>query len=307
MNLVNRRCDLFINDEIDRVTVVEGDTTYTSTTAIEKKVSKLRVTFRCEYTLSKDPNTAEIVVYNLSEDSRGKFTKKFAAVRLDAGYGPEDENNKLGTLFTGDIQHATHERKGSDWVTTLHLGDGSRKQQFACGRLSYGNNTPHTTVIRALADHLSLNKGNLEAAIASTEFTSPAATFRRGYSMEGPYYKSLAELMASHGFGTSIQGGALKFVPRFKRRSFYDELGVPLLTPDTGLIGSPAIGAPDVRDGKPAKLKARCLLNTKIRCGSTVEIQSKYLSGVYVVERLVHTGDTQGAEWYTDIEGVPLE
>jgi hypothetical protein len=41
-------------------------------------------------------------------------------------------------------------------------------------------------------------------------------------------------------------------------------------------------------------------------CGQKVALKSENINGVFLVESVEHNGDTWGADWYTEFEGVAL-
>jgi hypothetical protein len=69
-----------------------------------------------------------------------------------------------------------------------------------------------------------------------------------------------------------------------------------LLTPETGLIGSPDISNRLV-------LRARSLLNPELFPNRQVKIESTEIKGLmFRLERVIFTGETFGQNWYADIE-----
>ena len=83
---------------------------------------------------------------------------------------------------------------------------------------------------------------------------------------------------------------------------------VATLTENTGLIGSPAlyenIGGSKQKDkNKPDKgATIECQLNGAITAGSTVQIFSDKLKGLYKVISATHSGDYEGTNWRTKAE-----
>ena len=43
-------------------------------------------------------------------------------------------------------------------------------------------------------------------------------------------------------------------------------------------------------------------MNPKIGCQQLIHITSKFVTGTYTTTLVSHTGDTDGKEWYTDVE-----
>jgi hypothetical protein len=83
-----------------------------------------------------------------------------------------------------------------------------------------------------------------------------------------------------------------------------------VLGPASGLIGSPQYGTQDAKDrklGRSPRLVAKSLLQPLLSCGSAVKIDSEaYRIANYRVEKVTHTGDTHGKDWYTSVELKPV-
>jgi len=72
-----------------------------------------------------------------------------------------------------------------------------------------------------------------------------------------------------------------------------------LLTPETGLIGSPT----PQNDGR---VSAQSLLQPDLIPGRQVQIKSKHVQGMYVVETAQYEGETAGDAWFVNITARPL-
>ena len=259
------------------------------------KINALRITFRVKKTLSKEPNTAEIVVTNLAETSRRKIQGKGIPVVLSAGYV-----DNLAVIFSGDARFTDHGREGADWRTRIRCGDGERAYAFKRFQGSFAPGTSIADVIRAAASALSLNTGNLSDAL-SLPFRGGRTVFRNGFSANGDAIDVLDNLLRGAGFTLSIQNGALQVL---RGGSPVPSTAI-LLTPDTGLVGSPELGTP-AKKGEAPRVKVRTLLQPKIRCGGVVELRAVGFKGQFRVETVEHSGDTDGREWYTDLELKPI-
>jgi hypothetical protein len=96
----------------------------------------LKIEFSIKKDLNRDPNTAEVVIYNLSLNNRSTLQKGADLVdqlreegrtydwplTLEAGYVG---NTKL--LFKGDITLSTSFKDNVDWATSIECGDGEKK------------------------------------------------------------------------------------------------------------------------------------------------------------------------------------
>jgi len=260
-------------------------------------VDGLRVQFKVEKTLTKNPNTAHITISNLSEDTRRKMRKRHAEVVLSAGY-----TDTVAQIFSGTARTTDHVRKEASWETVIQCGDG--EVQFRAARVSqsFGPGTKVADVIAAIARSTGLKLGNALEQAQSGGFRGSLEQFAQGFVAHGKAATQLDKILRSAGFDWSIQDGALQFL----RATETAKNQAVLLTEGTGLIGSPEHGTPD-KKGKPSVLKAKALLQPTLKPGGRVEIRSRAIAGAqFRIEKVTHTGDTGGGDWYSEIECQPL-
>lgn len=265
----------------------------------DRDITGLRVSFEITADLKPEPNQSEIKIYNLSERTRGVLQKKGAAVQLTAGYS---DNKSL--LFLGEIRQVDHIREGSDWVSRLRLGDGDTFYK-AKKSFSFKPGSGTGKVIESLAKM----SGGISSLGNITDFIKdiPAtmATMASGLSGMGEPQKAMSSIADSAGYNMSVQNGALLFRRKFPKQGDFTVQG-ELLSEDTGLVGSPEHSNPDTKEKKPAVLKAKSLLNPRLRCGYLVRVESVNVKGTFVITKLTHKGDTHGGDWYTEIEALPI-
>ncbi len=250
----------------------------------------LRVAFRIHKSLAKDPNTGEIKIFNLSKENRAKLKDKGIPIVFSAGY-----ENTEATIFSGDSRYINHELEGPTWVTKIQCGDGERAYAFTRFNKSYAAGVSVGSILRDAVASTSLNPGNLNSALAEPP-RGGLTSFVRGYTAHGRAVDTIETLAKSLGFTVSIQGGAFQFL-----RNGVAPGAAVLLSPGTGLIGSPTYSSPEKKD-QAARLIAKSFLQPQIVCGGQVSIKSEEVNGAFRVQKLDHTGDWQGQEWYTSIE-----
>lgn len=255
----------------------------------------LRVQFQVRKGTGKEPNTAEVRIYNLAASTRAGMQKKYAPVILTAGYA-----GNAAVIFNGDARTIDHVKQGSEWVTIAKCGDGERAYKFARINRSFKPGTKIVDVARACAEALGLNLGNLLDELNKGGFRGGLTEFAQGRVVYGKASAELDKVLRSVGLTYSVQNGEIQVL----RGDAPAPGRAILLTPDTGLIGSPEHGTPE-KKGKPSTLKARSLLQPQIVCGGRVEIRSAGVSGQFAVKAVSHAGDTHGSDWYTDIEAMP--
>jgi hypothetical protein len=269
------------------------------TSASAKVIEGLRVQFKVKKTTTKEPNCAEVSISNLSETSRASLQSKGVRVILEAGYV-----GNLAQIFSGDARYISHVREGADWVTKVDLGDGERAYRWARVSESFKAGTTVAAVVSKVAGALGLDTS---AAVALVR-EKVREQFTQGFTAHGRASDELDRLLTGRGLEWSIQDGRLQVT----------EVGKPapgtaiLLSASTGLIGSPAYGSPEKKDGenpstakKKHVLKVKSLLQPGIRPGARVQLDSLSVKGLFRVEAVTHTGDTHGGDWQSEADLVP--
>lgn len=254
------------------------------------EVTGLRVSFSVKRTLKPDANSAEVSVYNLSASSRAAIKRKGVRVILEAGYADVG----METVITGDCRLASHEQSGTEWVTRFELLDGGRVLRYGRSSVSYNPGTPISKAVSDLASKLGLSGGQLQKQLPAL-----VAKTRNGIVAHGSVPDTLDKLLGPAGYAWSIQDGKLQVL---KGDADHTEL-IPLISTDSGLVGSPKLITPDKAEGRNL-LSFTSLLNPRIRPGCLVAVSSKQFSGQFRVETVVHKGDTHGTDWTSDIEAI---
>jgi hypothetical protein len=290
-DLFGRRCRVTVSIPVD----TPGDF---STTTVDDLIIDgaddplapgMRVKFKIDKTDQKEPNTSVVVVSNLSPSTRSKLQKKGVKLALEAGY----QATGMSRIFLGDVRTSDHVRNDADWDTTIKLGDGERAYRFARVSESFAARTPASAILQRLANLSGLVLGNVPDQAAALR-----QTFDQGYVAHGRWSDVFDAFVRSLRLTWSIQDGALQVLAP----GTSVQAQIPLISPSTGLIGSPEMGTPE-KKGKPALLKFKSLL-FPARPGTEVQLQSARYNGRVRARKVSIEGDTHGGEWYTTVEGV---
>ncbi|MXN51920.1 hypothetical protein GR158_12380 [Shinella sp. AETb1-6] len=288
-------------------------------------VHEIKIEFSISKGISSSPNSAEIKLYNLAETTRNGMGKEFDAITLEAGYMPpagmagpgvlnyrRNENGvyvsdfgrvateysgNVGIIFKGAVRDVEHKREGTNIITTIACGDGDAAFRRATISKSYPSGTPVKDVIDDIAKQMEA-KG-----LSRGEFKYPEAlegkTFKRPYAACGSCVRELDTIGRGNGFYWSSQNETLELVPS---DGFVGT--VALITPETGMIGTPAITDNGVR--------VSALLNPEIRPNRRAQIKSQTLEmnaadGMYRVSECTYSGDNYTGEFKVDITGEAIK
>lgn len=260
-------------------------------------IQKLRIVFKIEKTLEKTPNNSTIEIYNLSDKSRAIIERKAGAIRVTAGYG-----DRIKDLFIGDIGSVVTKRSGADIITSIEAQDGLLAYQSKEVDLSFAPGAKVGTIINQLVNAFGLTKGEVQGLNEEDQYLN-------GISFSGKIHKHIDTVLQKQPqLDWSIQDGQLQILPKVKAST----RSAILLTPDTGLVGSPfkrvvlnqdiakKVSGTDAENG----VKVKSLLNADITPGRLIRVEAQFVTGTFKVEKVDHDGDTHGTSFYSDIEAV---
>lgn len=264
------------------------------------ELSALRITFKTKKGDVETPNSAEINVYNLSEETASRIQREFSRVVLSAGY----EGN-VGLIFKGNIRQVrTWRENGVDTVLAILAADGDRAYNFA---------TVNTTLAAGSKpeDRVKVCQGAMTAKGTGAGHTPSLGgqPLPRGKVMYGMARAYMRDEARGTDTDWSIQDGKMQMVPR---RGYLPGEAV-LLTHETGLVGTPE----QTQEG----VNVRALLNPLLRVGGRIKLDNKSVKvmqsplkaaagqrparldddGIYRILKVEFTGDTRGNDWYADM------
>ena len=235
----------------------------------------------------KTPNAAELQVWNLSPDHRKQLQElERVYLSIEAGY-----ESGMSLLFRGDLRDVVSARQDADWVTTITSDSGRRARKKRIVK-SFAPGSTVEVVLQTAAKAMGVRLGNtaqrtVRAKIAGTQ----ADKFFNGYALAGAIDEELDRLARSCGLEWSIQDDELQFLDYGEPLA---QLAV-LLTPQTGLLGSP-------EPGNKGLVEARSLILPDLYPGRRVEVRSEHVRGMYRLETTKHVGSTFGPEWYCELQ-----
>lgn len=278
----------------------------------------LRVSFAVERDKLPWPNNCELAVYNLNPVTRSMLTSAGkVTARLQAGY-----QHDVNQLFFGLLDVVEHTKEGPLWVTRMSCSDAGERIKQARVATTFAKGTTYRDVIKALLKQIGIGEGNLSTFASAPELMrklSYAATLQGSATEELTYFLRLANLEFS------IQDQQVQFI---KIGEGAPNLKAPLLTPTSGLLGSPRLvkeKATDLTRKRTRKtlensilsalgddvdmittVEGECLLNGKLVPGMTFGIESETINGNYLAVATHATGDTHAPLWTTRFKGMPL-
>lgn len=267
-------------------------------------LSQLRIKFQVKMTGTATPNTADIRVYNLEENTAFQIQKEFTKVILQGGY-----DSNFGVVFQGNIKQVIVGRESAtDTFIDIIAGDGDLAYNFAIVNKTLSAQSSQVDQINAAAASMNQKGGTTIQPVTG----APATQLPRGKVMYGPAKHYLKNAGRNINQSWSIQNGQIQFVPI----NGYLKGEAVVMTSKTGMVGTPQqtnIG-----------VNVKCLMNPLIRVGGRIQINNKSIAGFkinlsvpgspantpvslradgfYYVWAIGHEGDTRGNDpWFTNL------
>ena len=283
-----------------------------------KELTGLRIAFSIEKGSVKSPNKCSVRVWNASPETRAVIEAVGNVLILKAGYA---EDTGLVTLFAGDVTRSFSAKEGPDWITELELLDGLSEFRDRKVTISFAAGATAMQVIKDIAGRFNLPVRPMPKDVADKQY-------KAGFAFVGRCRDAMDKACEYVGLEWSIQNRELQVIK--KGGTLTQEAFV--LSPDSGLLGSPMQESQTMTDKAAAKLgytkgqsgtretfelnregefesmllvygyKVLSLLQPNMEPGGYVQLKTGAIDGEFFrIEELTHTGDTHGKEWHTDI------
>ena len=281
-------------------------------TVHDRALKRLDVDFSITRSLETTANTAELLIYNLNEESRKHLSQQAIdrpngiVCKVDAGHHEDPFAASITAalagiipeespqIFLGELREVTSVREGADWITRISAGDGDAIKNT---RVSFSSGPGATipTVIDKMTKGLKAGITDAARALLRGEFKEVGKVLTESITVDGFVGDEMPRVLRSAGLEMSVQNGQIQILSIGKALG---DVAVKL-TPNTGLVGSPEVGAKGV-------LALRCLLTAKVFPGRKIKVESASITGVYRCHTVTYSGQTAGNDWYCDIEAQPI-
>lgn len=253
------------------------------------RVEKLRIKFEIKKSVIANTNYCRVDIYNLSQTTRNRITTDSTSlVRVLAGYS---NNSGLIEIGQGNISNVIHTYKSPDVITTIYSKDGFNATISNRISLSFIDKTPLSSIIDAV-----IAKLNIPVKFINY---NKSILIKNGFSYVGPITDVLDQLGRQYKFRWSIQDGQLQILNGEQGTGNQSVF----LSAETGLIESPEliIKTKKLQEIKKNEYKVSSLMQPQMQAGDLIQIESKTLNGIFIVNELTHVGDMNANEWYTNL------
>lgn len=244
------------------------------------EVNGLRIAFEVTKSDGQQLNTGKVTIYNASLTTSQASRVIGSTVQLYAGYG-----DAAGLIFLGDITRSGYFKERPDTRLEIESGDGQAARGKSISTTLKGEQKLGG-VLQTLAEAAGL-KLDTSGLDLNTSLPSTGSI-----SLSGQALTQVNRVARANRLDWTIEDGRIIVTQRGEAT----QLPALVISPDTGLIGSPSPG-----DG--GRLIVRTLLNPELRLRRIIKLESRDYQGWYLVRRIKHFGDSGwSAEYYTEVE-----
>ena len=267
-------------------------------------VEDLLIRFRVQKYANGTPAEGEIDIYNLADASETRVQERGKAVVLFAGY-----DGRLEEVFRGDVRRVERFREKYDRITRIHVGGAVQNRTVAIFRRAYEGETAVRTIVQDAVAELGLDIGPLTLI--------PADATKTNFRYNGGSISLLLDrLLEPYGVSWYEEDGTVRFTRL--QASADDRPDGVTISENTGLIGTPT----RTDDG----IRFKTLLDHRLKLDTVVTVQAfaavlragsggggtneraAELEGArWKVVEVVHGGDNREGEFYTQVEGRPVQ
>lgn len=218
-------------------------------------VSQLRCTFSIIKTMMMEPNSSQIVIYNLNAETENSIIMNGARVTVEAGY----EGNQFGLIFDGDILQTVRGKEDSaTYELTIIALDSDKAINFDLANYSILKGQ----TARAIIEHIVNNAKNPVSLGSISDELSNSSQLTRGKVLFGKFSDYLRQIAQSNNSHFYIENGQVNIINMndLPDGEIYD------LSPSSGLIGTP--------EQTDYGVSGQCLLNPGIKLNTLIHIDN---------------------------------
>lgn len=271
------------------LTITLGTGEFGDTVGDTVTLSGLRMSADMINSIGDSMGTLQLRVFGLKQDMMNKLTsiglvnpayKAANTVRLDAG----DEENGLQGVFQGMIYDAWADYGSApDVALNIIAHAGMQALLKPVPALSFKGSADVAEIMAGLAKTMGLafEDGGVKVKLSNPYFSGTALMQVRACAQAADIWHK-------------VEMGALVIWPKEGAR----EGVIPLVSPETGMVGYPELGS--------KRVVVRTMFNNTLRLGGNIQIQSSLpmATGKFQVFNITHSlsSEAPGGPWFTTVE-----
>lgn len=257
----------------------------------------LNIEVNIEHDITRNPNKAEVRIYNLSPENQLIVEQEGMLIEVFAGY-KNVQDEYFGLIFTGKTRRSSTVSQDAYTVTSIWAGDGDDAFKYAKLRETFpaGANDP-ATISEALAAELEARG----VIIGDIRIEGPPD--ERATTIDRPVRLELDDLCRRYNCHWTITNNEFYLWPKEEP---IETAPVIVLSAEYGLIGAPEPTENGVR--------VKTLMIHELRPGFIFQLittpsqgKTRDIDGYYRIEHLNFAGSLMGNRWIADVNARRFE
>lgn len=247
-----------------------------------------------EFNVRKDrstaPNEAMVTIKNLGDSSR-QFIQANKSLELYAGY-----DNQPALLAKCDITRRVTQWEPPDSITEIQCLDGFKALKDKRVTLGLADGATVGTAIKSIAKQMGLS-------LVANDQIAMQTPLKGGYTHAGTASQALDDLASIVDTSWGIVNNTLVFTKRGKALTPVKTL---VISPQNGLLAQPEVLDDTVvservlpKQIKPKGYQLTMLLRPQLNPFDLIEVQSRFVNGLFVVDSVEHQGGNRTADFTT--------
>lgn len=258
--------------------------------------------------LSEQKATFSIMNMSPENASRIVSEQRGTIVEFRCGHG-----EGLFTIYTGEIAFSSYFVKAPNTEVFIQCKNIEGRSVDVTWDKAYPPNTPWAQVVDDLVKATGFGRGNVDVYLPAVRVQGGRVA-KFGTSTSGNAWNSLVYLFASTELNISAVDGVITVSPlEGQEAKVTGQLTVPLLSPETGLLGDPKLVQKTQATGGKAKvavttlLEIQCIIQPGIVPGARIRLESRLYNADAIVQSATWQGETYSDEFRINIEAAPTQ
>lgn len=304
---------------------------------------QLEMTFEVVKSVTPEPQRGRITIANLAKTTRDLLAQVSRSTSNSQALGPTTDKRAIlttiaqiragylglapGALITGSMGPARSVHQGTEWITSIDVGDAEAALAQAECRQSFEAGTPAIEVLRYAAQcmGLVLAPQPIPAAIAAYVCTRGFVAYAKARDVVDAMLAGVAPDVSQLGFvakgiaiGSDLFDAFIGKEPLCRPLTWWVEDGAMYFLERGSCLPAPPVLVSAIAEAGTVRLIERperledggvrivTLLHPAIRIGRPLTVVSKELAGAYRVETVRHVGDNRAGDFLTIADCRPL-
>ncbi|WP_405381219.1 phage protein [Phascolarctobacterium sp.] len=247
---------------------------------------ELDLEFEIPFDDDTEANEAEIVIYNLTDDTIRAIEEK-AAISVSAGYGKD-----TGIIFSGYISKKKTYWEDNDKITIIYAIDNNGKEEKELTSLSFNSGTKASAILRKLVERV-----GLPVAVFATRRDH---TYKDKVTVDGGLMQNIKKYAQICGVTAYVCKSKIYVCPLA-----YGTYDLFYMTADTGLLNTVEFEETNTAEDYTDHIigqEIEMLLQHRVQTGSVINLSTKNVKGNFKVREGSHTYN--GDEFKTKVKAI---